>query len=69
MNISTNIQSVIIQYLTVDEINDIKTINKTFYNDLIKNKKVIKDMIDKKNLLNKEIFYIIIYQLLLQIFF
>ena len=48
MNISTNIQSVIIQYLTVDEINDIKTINKTFYNDLIKNKKVIKDMIDKK---------------------
>ena len=29
MNISTNIQSVIIQYLTVDEINDIKTINKT----------------------------------------
>ena len=42
MNISTNIQSVIIQYLTVDEINDIKTINKTFYNDLIKNKKVLR---------------------------
>jgi hypothetical protein len=45
MNLNTNIQSVMIQFLKVKELKQIQTINKNFHNDLIKNKKTIQNMI------------------------
>jgi len=56
MNISQNIQSVIIPFLKVNELYKIKTINKNFHNDLIKNKKTIQNMIKHETFLYKRSF-------------
>lgn len=56
MNSSPNIQSVIITFLKVKELYKIKTINKNFYNDLIKNKKTIQNMIKHETFLYKKSF-------------
>jgi hypothetical protein len=56
MNISTNIQSIIIQFLKVKELKKIKTINKVFYNDLIKNKRTIQIMIERETYIKRKTF-------------
>lgn len=55
-NISQNIQSVIIPFLKVNELYKIKTINKNFHNDLIKNKKTIQNMIKHETFLYQRSF-------------
>jgi hypothetical protein len=42
---NTNTHSIIIQFLKIKELDEIKTINKKFYQDLIFNKQTIRDMI------------------------
>jgi len=56
MNTNSNIQSIIIEFLKVKELKKIKTINKNFYNDLIKNKKTIQIMIKRETYIKRKNF-------------
>ena len=56
MNISLNIQSIVISYLKIKELTKIQTVNKQFYNDLIKNKKTIANMIKHETFLYQKDF-------------
>jgi len=58
MDINTDIHSVIIKFLTIEDLKQIKTINKKFYEDITLNKIIIREMIiNERNITRKNFLY------------